>query len=187
VRGAEEESTVESANQVSAMFVPLAANIDDPVERLLAIHEATKGAKEEHKAVGANMLMQWAELAAPVTFAQAARLYSGMKLADRHPVVHNLVVSNVPGPPFPLYFAGAKLVEMHPLGPIFDGAGLNITVLSYLEDVGFGFIACRELVPDLWEMAHDVVDAVDELKKAAIPTKPKPRAKRATATGGVAS
>jgi len=117
--------------------------------------------------VGAKMLQEFGELAAPTVFAQAARLYSGMKLADRHPVGHNLVISNVPGPPFPLYFAGAKLVALHPLGPIFDGAGLNITVLSYLDDVGWGFIACRELMPRLWDLADAVGDATNELKKLA--------------------
>jgi hypothetical protein len=92
---------------------------------------------------------------------------SAMRIGDRGPVIHNLVVSNVPGPPFPLYFAGARLVALHPLGPIFDGAGLNITVLSYMDDVGFGFIACRELMPRLWELAHAVPEATAELKKAA--------------------
>lgn len=155
------------ANQVSAMFVTLPTHLDDPVERLMAIRENTKGAKEEHKAVGATMLQEWAELAAPNVFHQAARLYTGMKLANVHPVVHNLVVSNVPGPPFPLYFAGARLVAMHPLGPVMDGAGLNITVLSYLDDVGFGFIACRQMTPRLWDLAAAVSDATAELRKAA--------------------
>jgi hypothetical protein len=90
-----------------------------------------------------------------------------MKLADRHPPANNLVISNVPGPPFPLYFAGARLVALHPLGPIFDGAGLNVTVLSYMDTVGFGFIGCRELTPRLWDLARHVVDATDELKRAA--------------------
>ena len=162
----EGEATV-GANRVSAMFVALPVEQDDPVERVRIIHESTKGAKEQHKALGARMLMEWAELAAPNTFAVAARTYSRMKLADRHPPANNLVVSNVPGPPFPLYFAGARLVALHPLGPIFDGAGLNITVLSYMESVGFGFIACREQMPRLWDLAHHVVTATEELKKAA--------------------
>lgn len=157
-------------NKVSAMFVSLATDLADPVERLRAIHESTRGAKEAHNALGATMLQEWAELAAPNTFAQAARLYTSMKLANRHPVVHNLVISNVPGPPFPLYFAGARLVALHPLGPIFDGAGLNITVLSYRDRVGFGFIACRELAPRLWDLAGYVHDSLEELKKAAAAT-----------------
>jgi diacylglycerol O-acyltransferase / wax synthase len=166
VRNEETESVVGS-NKVSAMFVNLPVQIDDPVDQLMAIRESTKGAKEDHNAIGATFLMGWAELAAPRTFGLAARLYSSMKLVERHPVVHNLVISNVPGPPFPLYFAGARLVSMNPLGPIFDGAGLNITVLSYLDSIGFGFIACRELMPNLWELTAAITDAAADLKKAA--------------------
>ena len=90
-------------------------------------------------------------------------MYLRLKLAERHPVIHNLVISNVPGPPFPLYFAGAKLTGLYPLGPIFDGAGLNITVLSYTDSMGFGFIACRELMPRLWDLATAVGAATAEL------------------------
>ena len=68
----------------------------------------TKGAKEDHNVLGANLLQDWAEHAAPTTFALAARLYSSMNLSDRHRPIHNVVISNVPGPPFPLYYAGAK-------------------------------------------------------------------------------
>ena len=165
VRTDEEKAEVGS-NKVSAMFSTLATDIDDPVERLKAIHEANKGAKEEHKAIGADMLTKWGELAAPTTFSLAARMYARLKLADRHAVVHNLVISNVPGPPFPLYFAGAKLVALYPLGPIFDGAGLNITVVSYMDQLFVGLIGCREIV-DVWAIARDIPEAFAELRKAA--------------------
>jgi WS/DGAT/MGAT family acyltransferase len=165
VRGDDEKQI--GSNAVSAMFTSLATDIDDPVERLLAIHESTKDAKEEHKAVGADTLINLSEFAAPNLFGLAARLYSGMKLADRHRPVHNLVISNVPGPPFPLFFGGARLVAMNPLGPIFEGAGLNITVLSYLDAVGFGFMADRESLPGVWDLAAGVSEALEELKKAA--------------------
>src|SRR4029077_19920658 len=68
-------------------------------------------------------------------------------------------------PPFPLYLAGAQLEAMHPLGPIFDGAGLNLTVISYLDSIDFGFLGCRELLPDLDALAHAVPDALAELVK----------------------
>ena len=97
------------SNQVSSMFVQLPAHLDDPLERLTAIHEGTKGAKEEHNALGADMLLNWAEHATPNVFANAARLYSAMRLADRHRPIANLVVSNVPGPDFPLYLGGAEM------------------------------------------------------------------------------
>lgn len=166
VRTDDEKDKV-GTNRVSAMFTTLASDVRDPVERLLAIHEANRGAKEEHKAIGADMLTNWAEFAGPTLFSLASRLYSSMKLSDRHPVIHNLVISNVPGPPFPLYYAGAKLVALYPLGPIFDGAALNVTVFSYMDSIFWGFISCRETAPMLWDLAAAVPEAMAELRKAA--------------------
>ena len=155
-----------SSNKVSAMFTSLATDVADPIERLRAIQSVTRGAKEEHNAIGADMLQNWAEFAAPTMFSLAARLYARMKLADRHRPVHNLVVSNVPGPPFPLYLAGAELVAAYPMGPVFEGAGLNITVLSYMGSLDFGFNAASNAVPDLWDMADLVQPAFEELARA---------------------
>jgi diacylglycerol O-acyltransferase len=90
-----------------------------------------------------------------------------MNLADRHRPIHNLIVSNVPGPPFPLYLAGAKLELLCPLGPVMEGAGLNVTVISYMDTLDIGLIACRESVPDLWDLANGFRDALEELKEAA--------------------
>jgi diacylglycerol O-acyltransferase / wax synthase len=111
-------------------------------------------------------LRGWGELAASNTFSLAARLYSGMHLAERHPVIHNLVISNVPGPPIPLYFAGAQLVALYPLGPIFDGAALNITVVSYLDTLYWGFHTSPEVMPRVWDLAHAVPEALEELTNA---------------------
>jgi WS/DGAT/MGAT family acyltransferase len=165
VRGSDGDST--SNNRVSAMFTTLATDIDDPAERIFAIQRVTKGAKEEHNAIGATFLQDWAEFAAPNTFNLASRLYSSLNLADSHRPVHNVVISNVPGPPFPLYYAGAEMVAAYPMGPLVMGAGLNITVLSYRDSVDFGFMACRELMPDVWDLADDVEVAFAELQKAA--------------------
>jgi WS/DGAT/MGAT family acyltransferase len=165
-------------NRVSAMFVNLPVHLVDPVERLLAVHEETKGAKEVHHAMGADMLTNWAEVMGPALFTQAARLYSNLKLADRHRPVHNLVISNVPGPPFPLYCAGMRCIATYPLGPVMEGAGINITVLSNMGSVDFGVIACRDTVPELWDIAGGFGEAVDELRKAA--------AERGSATGASA-
>ena len=121
--------------------------------------------------------MELGELAGPLSFGLASRLLGG--LAHRRTAPINLVISNVPGPSFPLYLAGARLVSMLPLGPPIEGAGLNITVLSYLDRIDWGFIACRELVPQLHDMAHAVHDAHNELLKAAndrtSPKKPRKR------------
>jgi hypothetical protein len=103
-------------------------------------------------------------------------MYSSLRLSERHPVVHNLVISNVPGPPIPLYFNGAKLVGLYPLGPIMDGAGLNVTVLSNMDSVGFGFISCKELMPGIWDLADAIPAALAELVAAAekVGAKPQP-------------
>jgi diacylglycerol O-acyltransferase len=162
-----DEEVGEGGNKVSAMFTSLATDIDDPLERLRTIADSTVGAKAEHNAVGARMLTDWGEYAAPRTFAMASRLYSSMSLADHHRPIHNIVISNVPGPPFPLYLAGAELVAAYPMGPIMEGAGLNVTVLSYRDAVDFGFMADPALVPDVWEMADHVQEAFRELKEAA--------------------
>jgi diacylglycerol O-acyltransferase len=154
-------------NQVSAMFTSLATDVEDPADRLRAIHEITKGAKEEHNAVGADTLQNWAEFAGPNTFNLASRLYAASSWADTHRPIHNVIISNVPGPPFPLYYAGAELVAAYPMGPVMEGAGLNITVFSYRDTVDFGFMVCRELVPDIWLMAGAVDEACDELLAAA--------------------
>ncbi len=79
----------------------------------------------------------------------------------------NLVVSNVPGPSFPLYLGGARLVSLFALVPVMAGTGLNVTVLSYLDTVGFGLIGCREIVPNIDDIAATVPDALAELVKAA--------------------
>jgi hypothetical protein len=165
------------------MFSSLASDVDDPAERLRYIAEVNEGAKEDHELVGASMLQDWAEHAAPNTFSLAARMYSSLRLANRHPVVHNLVISNVPGPPIPLYFNGARLKVLHPLGPIMDGAGLNVTVLSNMDSIGFGLIACKELMPELWDLADAIPGAVEELLQAAkqLETAKKPAAKKPAA------
>jgi len=162
------ESDPTGGNRVSAMFVSLPVGEEDPVAALAAIREDTKGAKEIHGALGADTLQDWAEFAAPAVAARAARFYSANRLAERHPPLHNLIVSNVPGPPVPLYCAGARVVGVYPMGPILEGAGLNLTVLSNMGSVDFGAIACRELVPDLWDIATGFTDAVTEYHKAAL-------------------
>jgi WS/DGAT/MGAT family acyltransferase len=157
----------EGTVKVSFMFGSLASDLADPGERLLEIAKTNVGAKEDHELVGANLLQDWAEHAAPNTFSLAARVYSSLRVANRHPVVHNLIVSNVPGPPIPLYLNGARLVALHPLGPVMDGAGLNVTVLSNQDVLGFGFIADKALMPQLWDLSDAVRPALDELLEAA--------------------
>ena len=171
-------SEAPGANKVSALFSSLASDIADPVERLRAIGEQNTAAKDHHQTLSASLLQDWAQFAAPNTFALAVRMYSALRLANRHPVIHNLVISNVPGPPMPIYFMGAKITAFYPFGPVFDGAGLNITVMSNAGTLNIGAIACRELAPHLWELADDMPIALDELLRAGLDASSTARSRR---------
>lgn len=153
-------------NQVSAMFSSLHTRIADPVARLKAIAAANSVAKQHSSAIGASLLQDWSQFAAPAVFGVAMRLYARSRLTQNMPV-HNLVVSNVPGPQDPLYLLGCEVKAMYPLGPIFHGSGLNITVMSLSGNLDVGLISCPDLLPDLWPMADDFAVAMEELLAAA--------------------
>jgi diacylglycerol O-acyltransferase len=153
--------------KVGAMFASLATDVDDPVARLGAIHESTQSAKEMQQALAADKIMGLTEVTAPGLIALAARMYTLAGLDGRTPPVMNLIISNVPGPPFPLYVAGARVEAVYPMGPLLYGTGVNITVFSYTGSIDFGFMVCRELVPDHWVLAEGIAVAADELLAAA--------------------
>jgi diacylglycerol O-acyltransferase / wax synthase len=157
----------DSANQVSNMLVPLPVQVESPAEQLEIITEATKRSKELANAIGAETLMDWAEFLAPRLFTTAMRVYSGSRLPDLHPPALNCIVSNVPGPPVPLYTAGARILAIYPMGPLLPGAGVNITILSNMGNVDFGVIACRDTVPEIWRIADGLAEGVGLLLKAA--------------------
>jgi len=153
-------------NQVSSMLTSLGTDVDDPIDRLKVIHEVMVHAKEQQKAIGADTLQEWSEFAAPALLGRAARLYSRMKWADNHRPLFNVTISNVPGPPFPLYSAGARLLANYPVGPIMDGSGLNMTVMSYLDQLDFGLLACPDVLDDVWSLADGLHAALAELVEA---------------------
>ncbi len=157
-----------SANQVSNMFVRLPVHLSDPVDQIRAVRVDTLDAKAVHGAIGADMIGDVTEVTPPAIFNLASRLYSSANLADRLAPIHNLVISNVPGPPFPLYIAGAQLVGMYPFGPLIEGSGLNISVLSNMGNMDIGVIACPDIAPDVDEVANGIVDAIEVLRKAAV-------------------
>ncbi|MBA3304200.1 MAG: DUF1298 domain-containing protein, partial [Acidimicrobiia bacterium] len=154
-------------NQVSSMLVSLATDIDDPLVRLQAIQEGTRMAKDQAGAIGADTLTNWVEFAAPAVAARAARLYSRTRAASRHRPVFNVTISNVPGPNVPLFMGGSRLVAWYPMGPLAEGQGLNMTVMSYMGVIHFGLVACSETVPEVQAMANHLDDALEELVKAA--------------------
>lgn len=154
-------------SKVGSMFVKLATNVADPEARLLAIHESTRDAKEIGQALSADKILGLTETAPPGLIGVAARMYTAMGLESRVPPPINVVVSNVPGPPFPLYMAGARLESMYPMGPLLLGTGLNITVVSYCGSIDFGFLCCPEMLPEPALVAEGVALALDELEEAA--------------------
>jgi diacylglycerol O-acyltransferase / wax synthase len=150
-------------NKTSAMFATLATDVEDPVHRLGIVRAATKAGKAEQKALGNDLIEHAGALVQPLVVSWAARAYGALRLAELHPVIHNLVLSNVPGPPIPLYLAGARVDTLLPLGPVLDGAGLNVTIVSYADRVGVGFIACADSIPDLHELAAGVPEELAAL------------------------
>jgi diacylglycerol O-acyltransferase len=153
-------------NRVSALVVDLPTNCADPIERVALCRAAMNAAKGQFDLMPADALGQAADYASPIVAASAIRLVSRMRLADRVNSPINVVISNVPGPRAPLYFAGARLDAYIPVSTISDGIGLNITVHSYVDRLDFGLIADRELVPDLWHLVDLHIAEIDRLFEA---------------------
>jgi WS/DGAT/MGAT family acyltransferase len=159
----------QDGNRVSVIRVHLPIQSDDPVERLMALNEETTRQKKRHKKSGdSDILKNFADLLNNITVPWMAThfmgFYSSRHLADRVPPLWNLIISNIAGPPVPLYTAGARLRQLFPLGPVQQGSGLNITVMSVVDRLCFGALACAELVPDVQDIATGFVKEIDALK-----------------------
>ena len=159
---------VEQANMISVMLTGLATDLEVPADRLIAIHQGASEAKLLQSAMGSDALMEWLEVPVPALFSLATGLYSWLRLSALHPPLCNVLVSDVPGPPVPLYFAGGRLVSIFPLGPIFDGVGLNITAVSSADTLDIGLVACPDQLPDLWNLASGLRPALEELDAARL-------------------
>jgi WS/DGAT/MGAT family acyltransferase len=164
VRSGAETDTYE--NRVSLVLADLASSEPDPVARLERVQQSMSAAKTRFAAIPAETLQDFASFAPPAVVARAMRMYSRLRVADRAAPPFNLVISNVPGPPMPLYFAGAELEHFYPISALADGQGLNMTVQSYNGNLDFGFVACRELVPDLWRLTDLLHESLEELLNA---------------------
>jgi WS/DGAT/MGAT family acyltransferase len=148
-------------NRIGMMSPPIFTNIADPVERLRMTHEALRTAKDRHKALPAQLLQDATQFIPPAVFARASQVTFSLA-ATRRPM-WNLVISNVPGPQFPLYCAGAKMLAHYPVSVITDGMGLNITVMSYLGYLDVGIVADREQMRDVWKLIPWLRESLDEL------------------------
>ncbi len=132
------------------MVVPIATDEPDPARRLERTHDTLLTAKDHHKALPADLLTDATRFIPPAVAALAARTTLSVMAGTRSPV--NLVISNVPGPQFPLYCAGARMEAHYPVSVIADGVGLNITVMSYIGHLDFGIVVDREMIDDPWPM-----------------------------------
>jgi diacylglycerol O-acyltransferase len=165
VRTSEEFGTY--GNRILLMAAPLHTDVEDPVERLQATHESLLVMKERHRALPAALLQDANHFVPPAVFARAARLTFAFSTSRPGRPTWNLVISNVPGPQFPLYLAGAKLEANYPLSVITDGMGLNITVMSYMGSLDFGIVADRDQMPDLERLIGFLGAELDALLNVA--------------------
>lgn len=146
VRAEKEKKTM--GNQVSAMIVPLGSHIADPVERLAYVHEQTLRSKAMTDALGARQMTEMSKVSPALFMALGAQLYTRLGLANYVKPPFSTVVTNVPGPPVPIYSTGAKMISMHGLLCLTDGLALGHVVQSYVDQATIGFTACRKAMPD---------------------------------------
>ncbi len=162
------EDDPDMGNRISGMLISLATDVADPVERLAAISACTRAAKEQESLTNGHLLEDVAHLTPPAIASRAVRLISGLRVLDRVRPPFSLVMSSVPGPPMSLWCAGSKVVGLNPVGPIGEGAGLNVTAMTYRDTIYFGLLGCRRLVPDVQDLAIMIDDAAAELVVAAL-------------------
>jgi WS/DGAT/MGAT family acyltransferase len=151
------------ANDVTMMRVGLATQLADPLKRLAAIHTASQRAKMITGSMKDSMPTDLPSLGIPWLMAAVSALYRKASRADRLPALANLVISNVPGPPVPLYMAGALLKSYFPVSIVIHGLAFNITILSYNGAMGYGLIACKRAMPGLRTFSRNLQAAHDEL------------------------
>ena len=184
IRTGEEEDPW--TNRVSSIIAELPTNCADPLERLMRCHEAMNAAKRQMDLIPATAVTDISQFTSPVVATSAMRLVTRFGLANRGVTMPaNVVISNVPGPRQPLYFAGARMDHYIPVSTIAEGMGLNITVHSYLDRLDFGLIADRELVPDLWDMADMHIDEIGRLFDATGATWAEPQTAPSMRRGGL--
>jgi diacylglycerol O-acyltransferase len=148
-------------NQLSGMFCTLHTDIEDPLDRLHAIAASNVRAKDHSKSLGPTLLVDLAQSISRGAFGWLLGVMSRTPLAGA--AIHNVVISNVAGPPETLYSGGAEVTALYPLGPIFHGSGLNITVMSLGDRLNVGIISCPQLADDLWDLADRFTAELEEL------------------------
>ncbi|WP_298302129.1 wax ester/triacylglycerol synthase family O-acyltransferase [uncultured Erythrobacter sp.] len=166
VRSSDEKSDM--GNQVSAMIAPLGTHISDPAERLAFVFGRTSNSKAMTNAIGARTMTEVSKVNPLLYMALGAQLFGRISIAHKLAMPFNTVVTNVPGPPIPIYSAGAKMESMAlSLICLTDGLGLAHVVQSYCDEAYISFTACRDIMPDPEFYSQCLKDSFDEMLTAA--------------------
>jgi diacylglycerol O-acyltransferase len=158
IRGEDERGAL--GNRIAAMRGPLPVYVDDPVERLQVVREGMGQLKESKQALGAEVIAGLNEFAPPTLLAQASRLNFSTRL-------FNLIVTNVPGPQFPLYLLGREMEEIVPIAFLPENHALAVAIMSYNGKVDFGLLADYDAMPDIDAFATHLEESLAELLEAA--------------------
>jgi diacylglycerol O-acyltransferase len=170
VRGQHDRGTL--GNQLAVMRGPLPVYISDPVARLRYVKKAMDGLKESKQAVGAATLAAVNDLAPPTILAQASRLNFSTRL-------FNLIVTNIPGPQFPLYVLGRQLHDLFPIAFLPRGHALAVAIMSYNGEIGYGLLGDYDALDDIDVIAAGLDEALAELLDVAQGKKPAASAAKA--------
>jgi diacylglycerol O-acyltransferase / wax synthase len=152
-----------SGNHVTQFFTSLCTDLDDPVARLAAISKVTRNARSLNVEIGRELMHDWNRFAYRWPY---QLMWKHVMPRLPTPAI-NVVISNVPGPQEPSWFAGARMDELYSLSVLTEGAGLNLTAWSYADCLYIGIVSCPELVSDIHAMADDLSDALAELVSLA--------------------
>jgi WS/DGAT/MGAT family acyltransferase len=152
-----------SGNQVSQMTIRMATDIEDPLERLLAVHLSALEAKAYAAEIGASMIMAITEVVAPGLMGWAMQAATYAASNEHVPAPSHTIISNVPGPQIPLYMAGAKVHMMMGMGPIANAMGLFHAVLSGAGKITITFCCCKKMLPDPEYYQQCLQHSFDEL------------------------
>jgi len=147
-------------NRIAAMRGPLPVYVDDPVERLRMVQRGMGQLKESKQALGAEVIAGLQDFAPPTLLAQASRLNFSTRL-------FNLIVTNVPGPQFPLYLLGREMEQIVPIAFLPENHALAIAIMSYNGKVDVGLLADYDAMPDIDALAAELEDSLAELLAAA--------------------
>src|ERR671914_299962 len=172
IRAEDEQGTL--GNRIAAMRGPLPVYAEDPLERLELVREAMGNLKQSKQALGAEVISGLQDFAPPTLLAQASRINFSTRL-------FNLIVTNVPGPQFPLYLLGREMEEIVPIAFLPENHALAIAIMSYNGKVDFGLLADYDAMPDLEDFGGMLEDSLAELLEAASGAASSPEAERRAA------